>query len=210
MCERQNVYRFLVKNSSERSEQCAHHWACRMEGGQRRNGVLCNSPECTNLGTLRCPTCINLKLPDAYFCSQVTCHPAARNHFSSTDLFVHREGLLCLLLAPGYRFISNSWDWYVPVTFSGTEEGINGQEIGHYNLAEWVGWVCGTVYELSFLSSARLILFEGELAKSVCFYKVFQGKAKRNLRFPSASPIIKTFLNDPLMHLAIHFPQCFE
>ncbi|VDK73079.1 unnamed protein product [Onchocerca ochengi] len=41
-----------------------------MGGDRPVDGNLCSSPECANAAKLRCPTCIELKLRDSYFCSK--------------------------------------------------------------------------------------------------------------------------------------------
>ncbi|KAM3725126.1 Methionine aminopeptidase [Dirofilaria immitis] len=62
--------RVLSKDSSSHTLRCLHQWACIMGGDRPMDSNLCSSPECTNTAKLRCPTCIELKLRDSYFCSQ--------------------------------------------------------------------------------------------------------------------------------------------
>uniref|UniRef100_A0A915PWH9 Methionine aminopeptidase n=1 Tax=Setaria digitata TaxID=48799 RepID=A0A915PWH9_9BILA len=62
--------RVSLRDSSLHTSQCVHQWACMMGGERPMDGNLCSSPECTNPAKLRCPTCIELKLRDSYFCSQ--------------------------------------------------------------------------------------------------------------------------------------------
>lgn len=41
-----------------------------MSGDRLMDGHMCGTPGCTKVAKLRCPTCIELKLKDSYFCTQ--------------------------------------------------------------------------------------------------------------------------------------------
>lgn len=64
--------------------------------------VLCESVGCMNPATLRCPTCIKLKLKDSFFCSQECFKASWRVHS-----FIHIFNVLPkspLLLCPSFNF----------------------------------------------------------------------------------------------------------
>ncbi|OZC10608.1 methionine aminopeptidase, type I [Onchocerca flexuosa] len=66
----QIIGRAFSEDSSSHTLRRVHQWACTMGGDQQVDGNLCSSPECANAAKLRCPTCIELKLRDSYFCSK--------------------------------------------------------------------------------------------------------------------------------------------